>query len=361
MWIVSKKYDLAFIFGGAAVSLLVPFIAMQKPVFIPLMFWIWVWIFDGTHLYATLSSTYFDRQFWKNNRALLVWSPAVILLPLIAVAFYLRSGSTRPIEFFLLFAQAWAYYHLVRQHYGFISLYDRKSGVSRESHEINKQTVYVGLWTPYVYFLLSHPVNRKIVGLPSLFPEMELLWGLNIFAIFFTGGAALLFLAHYIKNKTWTPAGIFTAICVALYSLIFYWIAPMEPLFARAQNVVQSFMIIAITMTVFHNIQYHAIVWHFNRNKYGHSSFGLATILNRNFLIYAAVAILFAGIYSAVAWFTTDYPSLFGTMSESDFVPIAFCVWWGLLFHHYFLNHKICHFSKSKDLQEQLGIEISSS
>jgi hypothetical protein len=358
MWIVSRKYDLAFIFGGAALSLMIPLLVMHWPELLPIIFWIWLLFFDGTHLYAAYSRTYLDRQFWKTDRALLLASPAVILLPLTAVIFYVRSGNIRPVEYFLVFAQAWAYYHLVRQHYGFVSLYDRKSGASKETHEINKQTIYVGLWTPYIYFLLSHPINRKVAGLPSLFPESELLWGLNIFALFFTGGAAFFFILHYIRKKTITPAAIFTAICMILYSLIFYWIAPMEPFFARAQNVVQSFMILAITMTIFHNIQYHAIVWQFNRKKYGKPEFGLATTLNRNFLIYAIVAVLFAGIYVTTAWLSTDYPSPFGRIADSRFVPVTFCIWWGLLFHHYYLDQKIWRFSKTKDLQQQLNVAV---
>jgi len=358
MWIVSKRYDLAFIFGGAALSLLIPFIVMRQPSLLPLIFWIWLLIFDGTHLYAAYSRTYLDRQFWKTDRSLLLWSPLVVLLPVTAATLYLVSGNIRPVEIFLVLAQAWAYYHLVRQHYGFVSLYDRKSGSSPDTHNINKQAIYVGLWTPYIYFLLSHPINRKIAGLPQLYPETELVSGLKIFAILFSGAAVILLLVHHLRQKKLSPAAIFTAICIALYSLIFYWVAPMEPFFARAQNVVQSFMLLAIMMTLFHNIQYHAIVWHFNRKKYGDPAFGFATTLNRNFAVYAIAAVLFASVYVAAAWSSTEYPSPFGRIADSAFVPAAFCLWWGLLFHHYYLDQKIWRFSKTRDLQRQLGIAV---
>jgi hypothetical protein len=358
MWIVTKKYDLAFIFGGAALSLLVPLIVLQQPSLLPAIFWIWLLIFDGTHLYAAYSRTYLDRQFWKSDRSLLLWSPIVVLLPLTAATMYVVSGNLRPVEVFLVFAQGWAYYHLVRQHYGFVSLYDRKAGATPETHNIHKQAIYVGLWTPYIFFLLSHPINRRIAGLPQLYPETELSWGLNIFAVVFSGAAVILLVAHHLRRKTISPAAIFTAVCITLYSLIFYWIAPMEPFFSRAQNVVQSFMLLAIMMTVFHNVQYHAIVWHFNRTKYGNSVFGLATTLNRNFAVYAMVAVLFSSLYVATAWFSTEYPSPFGRIADSAFVPTAFCLWWGLLFHHYYIDQKIWRVSKTKDLQQQLRIAI---
>ena len=358
MWIVSKRYDLAFIFGGAALSLLVPLIVMMNPALLPLLFWIWLLFFDGTHLYAAYSRTYLDRQFWKTDRTLLLWSPAVILLPLVAVALYAIYGSIRPIEIFLVFAQGWAYYHLVRQHYGFVSIYDRKSGSSPETHNINKQTIYVGLWVPYLYFLATHPVNRKVAGLPSPIPGDEFSWLLNVSAAVLSGAVVIFFIAHHVRNKTMSPAAIFTAICVTLYSLIFYWIAPMEPFFSRAQNVVQSFLLLAIMMTLFHNIQYHAIVWHYNRKKYGDPSYGLSTTFNRSFAIYAMVAILFAAGYVATAWFSTEYPAPSGRIADSTFVPVVFCIWWGLLFHHYYLDQKIWRFSKTKDLQQQLGVAL---
>ena len=349
MWIVSKRYDLAFIFGGALASLAVPFLVMWNAALLPILFWTWLLVFDGTHLWAAYSRTYLDRQFRKTDGKLLLWSPVVILFPITAIALFFLSGSMRPIEIFLVLAQGWAYYHLVRQHYGFLSLYDRKAGANPTTHKINKWTLYVTLWSAYLYFLISHPINRRVSGLPEL-PF------LNWIAAIVCAGSAVLFLVYHLWKRSHSAASLFTAVCACLYAAIFFWIAPMEPFFTGARNIVQSFLLIAIMMTLFHNIQYHAIVWHYNRKKYGDASFGAATYFNKSFPVYAAVAVLFATIYVAAAWFSTEYPSLSGEFSEPAFVPIAFVLWWGVLFHHYYLDQKIWRVSKTKDLQQQLGI-----
>ncbi len=349
MWIVNKRYDLAFIFGGALASLAVPFLVMWNAALLPILFWIWLLVFDGTHLWAAYSRTYLDRQFWKTDGKLLLWSPLVILFPISAILLFFVSGSMRPIEIFLVLAQGWAYYHLVRQHYGFLSLYDRKAGADPGTHRINKWTLYVALWAAYLYFLIGHPLNRKVSGLP------ELPW-LNGIAMTVCVAVAVCFLVYHFWKSSHSAATLFTSVCVSLYAAIFFWIAPREPFLTNASNIVQSFLLIAIMMTLFHNIQYHAIVWHYNRQKYRDASFGPATSFNKSFPVYAAAAIAFAGFYVAAAWFSTEYPSLSGEFSEPAFVPIAFVLWWGILFHHYYLDQKIWRVSKTKDLQQQLGI-----
>src|SRR5687768_17131542 len=265
MWIVSKRYDLTFIFGGAGASLLVPLVVLWNPALLPLLFWIWLLVFDGTHLWAAYSRTYMDAGFWKTDRQLLIWSPVVFLLPLTALLLHWYSRSIKPIELFLLLAQGWAYFHLVRQHYGFVSLYDRKSGADRHSHKVNKWTLYIALWSSYIFFLITHPMNRRISGLPEL-PLLEVLLTISICS------AVSGFLFFHYRKKSYSPAVPFVLICIALYGLIFYWVAPMEPFFVNAENVVQSFLLLAIMMTLFHNIQYHAIVWHYNRKKYANST-----------------------------------------------------------------------------------------
>jgi hypothetical protein len=349
MWIVNKRYDLAFIFGGALASLLVPFLVMWNRALLPVLFWVWLLFFDGTHLWAAYSRTYLDRKFWKTDRTLLLGSPAVLVLPILAVLFHSYSESMRPIEYFLVFAQGWAYYHLVRQHYGFLSLYDRKSNANPTAHKINKWSLYIALWSAYVYFLVSHPINRKISGLPEL-PI------LNLLAVIVCVGVAVVLIAYHIRKQSHSPATLFAVVCITLYSLIFFWIAPMEPFFAGAKNIAQSFMLLAIMMTLFHNVQYHAIVWHYNRKKYTDSSFGPAASLSRRFAVYAIVAVLFAALYTGAAWVSTEYPSLSGKISEPEFLPLPFLIWWGLLFHHYYLDQKIWRVSRTKDLQEQLGL-----
>ena len=370
-WIVNKGYDVAFIFGGAGASLLVPLLVMWHPEWLAAMFWIWLILFDGTHLWASYSRTYIDRDFWRSDRRLLAWSLLVFIAPLFAVGLMWLLGSQTPVQFFLMFALAWAYYHIFRQHYGYVSIYDRKANTDQRAHNVNKWTLYIGLLAPYGYFILNHPINREMAGLTFLENAVWLGWLTVALPVTASVGALLYFVICHLsyrgeEGRVSGPAVFFVLTCLGVYSLIFYVIAPGEPFFPGARSPVQKFMVIAMMMSLFHNVQYHAIVWHHNRRKYrqdaeSRNEFGMAVPLNRNIIVYLLVGVGFASLYGGIAWLTTDYPTPGGELMEQVFVPAAFCLWWGLLFHHYYLDQKIWRVSRKKDLQKHLRVDVEHS
>jgi hypothetical protein len=360
-WIVSRRYDTALIFGGAAASLCAPLLVWWRPGLLAPLFWVWLFLFDGTHSWATYSRTYADPEFRRENRRLLLGSLAWFALPAAAIALWGATGSLTPVYLFLLVAQFWSYHHIVRQHYGFASIYDRKAHADRPSHLATKWVLYLGLWGPYLYFLLTHPLNRRLLSeSPGGLPAIDYGWVdgvLGVAAPAFSGALLLGLLAYH----GWRRAGrrarfglgrshLFVAACVLVYSVIFYVIAPLEPLLPGARTPVQSFMLMQVMITLFHNIQYHAVVWHYNRNRPRRAR------LNRNFVIYALAGMCFSLVYVAAAWHTTEYPSWWGEVPENLLVPAAFCAWWGLSLHHYYLDQKIWRVSKAQDLQRQFGI-----
>jgi hypothetical protein len=362
-WIVSRRYDMAFIFGGAAASLCAPLLVWWYPALLSPLFWVWLFLFDGTHSWATYSRTYADPQFRKENRRLLYGSLVWFIPAAVAICLWRISGSLSPIYLFLFIAQWWSYHHIVRQHYGFASIYGRKAQADSRAHLVTKWTLYLGLWTPYLYFLLTHPLNRRILS-GSLdgadFQAVDYRWVdtlLGYAAPAFSVALLLGLFAYHgwqrggLKQRfELSPAHVFTAACVLLYSVIFYVIAPLEPLLPGARTPVQSFMLMQVMITLFHNIQYHAIVWHYNRNRPRRAR------LNRNFVIYALAGMIFSIGYVAAAWYTTEYPSWQGGIPETLLVPTAFCVWWGLSMHHYYLDQKIWRVSKTRELQRHFGV-----
>jgi hypothetical protein len=375
-WIINSRKDIAFIFGGAAASLFVPLLVIWKVELLPIVFWSWLFFFDGTHSWATYSRTFIDRKFWKTNRRLLLVSLLWFALPLLAVVLKSILNSMDPIYAFLMFVQFWSYYHIVRQHYGYVSIYDRKTKVDRFSHLVNKWTIYIGLWTPYFFFLITHPINHKIAQLSASGWQSALLalvadgGKLNqivvIAATTLSSTVSLFFICYHVRRRyreggSYGPTIFFVIACLAVYSIIFYVVAPLEPLLPAARTPVQSFMLIQVMITLFHNIQYHAIVWHYNSRKYKQkeeniSEYGLAASFNRNLGVYFLTGLVFSLGYIAAAWYTTEYPSYQGKIPETLFVPVAFCIWWGLAMNHYYLDQNIWRVSKTKELQDRLGI-----
>jgi hypothetical protein len=119
-WIISAREDLIWFIGSVASSYLL--LVLYATGVLPLIPMVagWAILIDAPHVFGTLSRTYFDRTEWQTRKRLLLGSllffavgPALVLLGL---------GFT-----FFFVAALWAYYHLVKQHYGFMVLYKKKN------------------------------------------------------------------------------------------------------------------------------------------------------------------------------------------------------------------------------------------
>src|SRR5260370_25812135 len=115
-WIINAREDLIWFVGSVAASylLLVLYVTGVLPL-IPMVAG-WAILIDAPHVVGTLSRTYFDRSEWKTRKRLLLGSllffvvgPVVVLLG-VGVAFF-------------LIAALWAYYHLLKHHYGVLVLH----------------------------------------------------------------------------------------------------------------------------------------------------------------------------------------------------------------------------------------------
>src|SRR5213076_149929 len=79
-WIVSRRFDLAFFFGGAGLSLL--FLVLYSAFGVPIvaLWWIWLLAFDGPHIGAAFTRTYLDRREWARRSGLLLASLSTFLI-----------------------------------------------------------------------------------------------------------------------------------------------------------------------------------------------------------------------------------------------------------------------------------------
>ena len=119
-WIISAREDLVWFIGSAASSYLL--LGLYVTGILPLIPMVagWAILIDAPHVFGTFSRTYFDKSEWKTRKRLMLGSllffvigPAIVLL---------GAGLT-----FFFVSALWAYYHLVKQHYGFMVLYKKKN------------------------------------------------------------------------------------------------------------------------------------------------------------------------------------------------------------------------------------------
>src|SRR3954469_16799049 len=156
-WIISGREDLVW-FIGSVVSSYALF-ALYVSGILPLvpMVAAWAILITGPHVFATFSRTYFDRTERRARRRLLLGSLVFFVIgPLMVLA---GAG----LVFFFL-AALWAYYHLVKQHYGFMVLYKKKNNdLARADNFLDRGFLLLAFTYPFVAFVAREPEAMRRV------------------------------------------------------------------------------------------------------------------------------------------------------------------------------------------------------
>ncbi|MEZ4370212.1 MAG: hypothetical protein R3B07_05275 [Polyangiaceae bacterium] len=370
-WLVSAPFDLLWFFGGGVLSLLAIALALYAGVPMALLFWVWLLGFDGPHMMAAYTRTYADRHAWQTRRRLLLITLLAFLLgPGCLVVD--RLLGTDSFTAFLGVATLYGLYHVIRQHYGFIALYSAKVGQRDAlSYRIDRYALYVGAWLPYLAFVFTHPKARALLGLePLAQPLNALVWAT---ALGF-GVALLAFVLNFFRTATRSlPKLGYSLFSVGLYGLAYYWVARFEPVYGASKGPDQDFLLLSVVLTVFHNVQYIALVYVHNRSRYvatGKMSVSgrLAPWISSTALRYVAVCLGFSLVYWLLAASSAIYPSwgalrgelLVGaTLGGISLNRLALALWWGLALHHYWLDQRIWRIKEDPELRVHLGLEAA--
>lgn len=359
-WIVSRRFDLTWFFGGAiAAGLVVPGLLLAG-VPIAALFWAWLLLVDGPHIGATLLRTYVDREEWRARRGLLLWALATFLVgPAFLVAGVL-TGSKQPFTLYLGLAALYGFYHVVRQHWGFLALY-RAVNAERAAARFDEWTLYVGCWAPYLHFMLTHPLARRLVELPPAVGPVERTLALACVAAFAL--AVVSFVARAARDGASAPRAGYLLLTLAAYGAIYLGVARLEPVYAGYRGPDEAFMLISVMTALFHGVQYVALVFVHNMNRYAEPGldYGPARALNaspaRFGLSLAAFSLL---PYLALAALTGVFPGLhpfadahLGPVSVNE---VGLCLWWGLALQHYVIDARIWRVRGDARLGRHLGL-----
>lgn len=325
-WIVGRGVDLSLVIGSAfaGYAYLLLNVALHVP--ISFLWWFWSVGFDGTHIFATASRTFFDREARARNPKLLYGS--LLFFFALGPAMVLAGGKL----YLALLVAVWAYYHVIRQHYGFMVLYKVKS---RDLVPLDNalDRIFLGVmlvFPPFHRFFIHSPGE---LGIPFSFPRLEpALWAL-------AAATAVAYLARqWIRFRAGAPAAL------PKY-LLFAAVVPLHWLtFAY-----MSWQAAVPTVTVVHNLQYHAIVWFHNRNRYASPSSAarhgrIPAAVSRSLLAYAAAALAFSALYRVPGF-------ELGKVSD-----LAFGFFCGFGLTHYYLDSRIWRVRHDPGLRQALRL-----
>ncbi|MBV8905150.1 MAG: hypothetical protein JOZ22_16095, partial [Acidobacteriia bacterium] len=318
--------DLSLVIGSGFAGYL--YLALYTIFHLPASFLWWFWSlgFDGTHIFGTATRTFFDREARLRHRWLLFGS----------LLFFFSLGPVMVLAglkgYLALLIGVWAYYHVVRQHYGFLMLYKVKNWDLRPlDNKLDR--VFLGvmmIFPPFLRFFIRHP---KELGLPFSLARYE------TGAWIVVGITLAVYLARQIVRVTKgepfnRPKFLLLAAVVPLHWVTFAYV---------------SWQAATPVVTIVHNLQYHAIVWFHNRNRYGSSESAsrngwLPVAVSRNLLIYAAIALAFSAAYRIPGAHLQNVSDL------------AFGFFGGFGMTHYFLDSRIWRVRHDPGLREALQL-----
>jgi len=325
-WIIGRGVDLSLVIGSAGAGYL--YLALFTVFHVPasLLWWFWSVGFDGTHIFATASRTYFDSEARRRDRGLLFGS----------LLFFFALGPAMVLAgwkgWLYLLVGVWAYYHVIRQHYGFMVLYKVKNrDLAPADNALDRLFFGVMLVAPpFLRFFVRHPEE---LGIPWSLPRVEApLW----LAVAATG--AIYVVRQGMRRRAGQPMNL------PKY-LLFAAIIPLHWL----TYAFLSWKAAVPTVTIVHNLQYHAIVWFHNRNRYTEAGSTarngrIPAAVSRSLAGYAAAGLLFSALYRIPGF-------ELGNVSD-----LAFGFFCGFGLTHYYLDSRIWRVRHDPGLRQALDL-----
>jgi len=385
-WIINAREDLIWFVGSVASSyaLLLLYIAGLLPL-IPMVAG-WAILIDAPHVFGTFSRTYFDASEWKTRKRLLLGSLLFFVVgpTLVLLGF----GFT-----FFFVAALWAYYHLVKQHYGFMVLYKKKNNdLAPVDNALDRLLLMFAFNYPFVAFIANDP--NAMARVPPMLRNgvkgvaMLLLAGTIVLGILWLGRQ----IQRALLGQTLdVPKYLLLAAAIPMH-----WIALLTPMPNK------PIALVAI-LTIYHNLQYHRLIW-FHNQKYTAGSadilsaaarrslaaldktgaperqslsalesgtaandrvatlrakYGPAEFISRRLLYYIAFGILFGIIYQGPRQFLGYLNLHTGDSSAALSLPIQLGIafLWGYAFIHYYLDSKIWRVRRDPSVGKALKMD----
>ena len=386
-WIVGRYTDLFCFIGAAALGYAMFFLHAGLAMNMVTVWFFWYMVLDSPHFFGTYARTYLDKEEWRDRRRLLIGSIGLLAIgPVVVLIGYALHAAgvswyKTPYLALVAFVSIWAYWHVVRQHYGIMSLYKRKNRDSDPFDiSLDQWVLYLGLLAPFVGFAVSNNEARIALGLSEPIEGSKVItnpyvraagWEsvvlqLSMVAAF---GSLLILLARQLVR--WqrgltlnVPKILFLLAVIPLHMVVCY----------HPASTTLALLGFSACVTIFHDMQYHAIVWYHQKNrmaKAGEARFekyGMAARISRSFPVYMGCAIAMGITFGLIGCVIDVNPgcfpdwvpliaarstNLFGQMTINE---LFYGVFLGVLMHHYYVDQFIWRPSKDKNLQKDLKL-----
>ena len=338
-WIIGAREDLVWFIGSVLTSYAL--FALYVGGLVPLvpMVAAWAILVDAPHVFATFSRTYFDREERRARGRLLWWS--LLFFAAGPVAVLAGAGFV-----FFFVAALWAYYHLVKQHYGFMVLYKKKNAdLDRVDNFLDRAFLLLAFTYPFARFVARDP--EALQRVPAVLHAWLSTLELALLAL--TIAAAVAWLGRQVQRAfTGLPLDVPKYLLLAA-AVPMHWVVLLTPMPHKPIAIVAM-------LTIYHNLQYHRLVWFHNR-KYREGDacrerHGAAEFISRRLVYYVIFGVLFGVWYQVPRQYVNHSaaPEAFLTQLASGFL-------WGYALLHYYLDSKIWRVRRDPSVGKALQMQ----
>jgi hypothetical protein len=345
-WIISGRDDLFWFIGSVVSSYVLLFLYVKG--YLPLvpMVAAWAILIDAPHVFGTFSRTYFDRT-ERKKRGRLLWG-SLLFFSVGPMMVWFGLGLV-----FFFVAALWAYYHLVKQHYGFMVLYKKKNqDLAPIDNALDRLLLLFAFNYPFVEFIARDPEALSRV------PE-QLQSGVGLLARVLLIGTIALALAWLVRQlqrlvvgqRLNLPKYLLLAAAIPMHWIVLLTPMPHKPI-----------AIVAI-LTIYHNLQYHRLIW-FHNQKYSAESpreqtsmrekYGAASLISQRVIFYVAFGVLFGLLYQGPRQMLGYVSLKNGPGEAASLTQLGISFLWGYAFIHYYLDSKIWRVRRDPSVGEAL-------
>lgn len=334
-WLVSPRFDLAFFIGAGLPVLAIKLLDQAPTNVVNAVFLLGFVVMAGSHVGSTWSITHLNAELMQKHPFRYKW---LALALLVGGGIW---GTVSDIYFTVvvnLFVY-WGMYHMAKQHYGFVMLYKAKgNNRDRIDYALDRYVLYATTLIPVLWVMGG---RYEIFGQPLFhyaFPTWLLTttqWVYGLALVVYVARQVLLLVQGQSLN---VPKLLLMAVAILNWYVGFV--------------LVQNPLLKYLTVNIFHSMQYDALVWFYNKNRWT----GAPVSRGARFIAYLSQPhnawkyILVAALYPVLA-FTIEQTSLLLRL------PIVFAAMESLPIYHYIVDGWIWKVRENRDLSVYLNLK----
>jgi hypothetical protein len=343
-YIVAGGYDQLFLWGAWLVPLALTAVAYSLPYGLLVALVIFV-LLDNSHQVATLPLTLFDPATMQRQRAIYLSGAVAIGGAAIAISFF---PDTLISKIWASLVVYWGAWHIIRQHYGFLRLYQARDKPAADLvARAETWALYSGASFPYFLNLSQgwasqDPIGQMLYRVPVPAPVAWV-----VLAVFVASFSIVLYdaLGRAERRQPLVSRRLLHILLVVSN----FW---MGLLWIGRDNLVLAVLFI----TSYHDLQYHAVVWLVGHKRAGSADEPVWPSVRR---VFASTGV-FAGAVVAGALvqaiFRNDFQLAGAILPASAATTALFALVTSYSYMHYFFDSQMWKLSSDARLRGELGL-----